>query len=96
MGSVFRGQADLKTKHNLQGRRQLLTLWTNQKGKCAPCGEPITKETGWNRHHIEPRCKDGKDILANLALLHPNCHRQLHSLGKTGLRALATGSFAEV
>ncbi|WP_295509365.1 HNH endonuclease [uncultured Pseudoalteromonas sp.] len=43
------------------------------------CRHKITKETGWNNHHIVERVKGGSDEPDNLVLLHPNCHRQLHS-----------------
>ncbi|WP_259399592.1 HNH endonuclease [Pseudoalteromonas sp. SR41-4] len=43
------------------------------------CHQKITKETGWNIHHIVERVKGGTDEMSNLVLLHPNCHRQLHS-----------------
>ncbi|WP_141056138.1 HNH endonuclease signature motif containing protein, partial [Tepidiphilus succinatimandens] len=45
------------------------------------CGEKITKETGWNIHHVLPKSLGGTDSIFNLQLLHPNCHRQLHSQG---------------
>lgn len=66
-------------KKSLAGRRRLLSLWSAQDGKCPSCGERITTKTGWNIHHLLPRHRGGKDILTNLTLLHPNCHRQLHS-----------------
>ncbi|MCF7514341.1 HNH endonuclease [Pseudoalteromonas sp. L23] len=43
------------------------------------CRHRITKETGWNIHHIVERVKGGGNELSNLVLLHPNCHRQLHT-----------------
>jgi RNA-directed DNA polymerase len=38
----------------LQGtnRHKLVTLWLQQQGKCPLCHQNITKETGWNLHHI--------------------------------------------
>ncbi|EAS1844058.1 HNH endonuclease, partial [Salmonella enterica] len=38
-----------------------------------------TRKTGWNIHHILKKSLGGSDNLENLVLLHPNCHRQLHS-----------------
>ena len=40
----------------------------------------ITWETGWDIHHIHFRGKGGTDLMSNLVMLHPNCHRQYHSL----------------
>lgn len=64
--------------------KKLSSLFVRQKGQCAQCHQPITQETGWNAHHIVPRVEGGKDTLNNLSLLHPNCHRQHHSLKAAG------------
>jgi RNA-directed DNA polymerase len=68
-------------------RRELLR---EQGGACPVCGEPITEETGWQEHHMVWRVYGGEDVLENLLLLHPNCHRQVHSqkkvVGKTASR----------
>jgi len=64
---------------DLQGRRKLVQLWREQTGRCPMCDQAITKATGWNLHHLEWRVHGGTDVLANLVLLHPNCHRQVHS-----------------
>lgn len=76
----------LRTKrmqHKLRYRSQVLNLYTRQKGICALCGYKISKETGWHDHHIVRRVDGGPDTLINRALLHPNCHAQLHSQGMT-------------
>ncbi|MGH2412206.1 MAG: group II intron reverse transcriptase/maturase [Microcystaceae cyanobacterium] len=72
----------------LQGtnRKRLINLWKAQKGKCPICEQRITKETGWNVHHITYRVHGGTDNQSNLALLHPNCHRQVHSQEETGVK----------
>jgi|GEM_PF-2332113 len=54
-------------------------LWRQQDGLCPYCGQPITWATGWSIHHIFPRSQGGSDRLANLQLMHPDCHRQLHA-----------------
>jgi RNA-directed DNA polymerase len=71
-----------ESKHmtqTLAGRGTLLYLWRIQGGKCIRCGEPITKETGWHSHHVIPKVLGGPDGATNRQLLHPECHRQLHS-----------------
>ncbi|MBF0451134.1 MAG: reverse transcriptase N-terminal domain-containing protein [Candidatus Magnetomorum sp.] len=49
----------------------------------------ITEESGWHKHHIIWRTDGGRDTNENIVLLHPNCHRQVHSqkwkVGKLGL-----------
>lgn len=61
------------------GRRKLAWLWREQGGRCPVCGQPITKQTRWHVHHKVRRSDGGSDKLTNLQLLHPTCHRQLHS-----------------
>jgi len=67
----------------LKYRKQVVSLFQNQKGRCALCGESVTKETGWHDHHIIYRSRGGDDSLANRVLLHPVCHQRLHVLGLT-------------
>ena len=43
------------------------------------CEQAITKETGWHLHHIIQQVNGGGDQPENLVLLHPNCHRKVHS-----------------
>jgi len=74
----FEERLSLTMKDNLRGRTKLLYLWSAQKGKCPSCGEAISKETGWNVHHILEKARGGSDAMSNLVLLHPNCHRQIH------------------
>ena len=65
--------------HTLVGRVILLYLWRTQGGKCPACGLPISRETGWHSHHVVPKVLGGHDGATNRQLLHPECHRQLHS-----------------
>jgi RNA-directed DNA polymerase len=65
----------------LTGRGTTRYLWREQGGKCLVCDQPLTPETGWQIHHLLWRTRGGDDTIANLALLHPNCHRQVHSEG---------------
>jgi RNA-directed DNA polymerase len=55
-------------------------LWRRQRGRCPSCRQPISVETEWHTHHIIWRVNGGSDRLDNLVLLHPTCHRQVHSL----------------
>ncbi len=69
----------------LVGRRQLLALWKRQRGLCPVCTQPIDEVTGWHSHHVVPRSQGGSDEAANLHLLHPTCHQQLHHPVGTGV-----------
>lgn len=79
--SYFEKRTAKKMEGELAGKRRLLYLWQEQNGICAICQQKITKQTGWNLHHIVWRVHGGRDALENCVLLHPNCHRQVHSLG---------------
>jgi RNA-directed DNA polymerase len=65
--------------HHLQGRRTLRYLWEQQQGMCPICQQKMTTITGWHNHHIISRSRGGSDQTENRVLLHPNCHRQVHS-----------------
>lgn len=75
----FDGRLARSMKSSLAGRRKLAWLWRWQDGACPECGERITRETGWNIHHVVRRTEGGSNRLTNLRLLHPNCHMQLHA-----------------
>lgn len=67
-----------RMQDSLQYRRRVNTLYIQQLGKCALCHQPISHETGWHEHHLIHRINGGDDSLANLVLLHPTCHQQVH------------------
>ena len=75
----FEKRLGVKMVHQLRGRRQLLYLWQQQDGLCPVCHQNITRLTGWHNHHIVWRTYGGSDMAENRVLLHPNCHRQVHS-----------------
>jgi RNA-directed DNA polymerase len=77
----FEHRLGVKMADDLNGRRQLLHLWREQNGLCPACHRKITKLTGWHNHHIVWRSHGGSDSAKNRVLLHPECHRQVHSLG---------------
>lgn len=76
-----------KMRKALQGRKQLIYLWNEQKGICPICQQRITTETGWHNHHIVWRVHGGKDTSDNRILLHPDCHRKVHQLGLTVVKS---------
>ena len=63
-----------------------IKLLIKQKGKCDICGETLLNEGGefmydgtTNIHHQQMRSKGGaKSKLANLALVHEDCHIRHH------------------
>ena len=75
----FEERLGLKMARQLLGRRQLLHLWKEQEGFCPICRQKITSLTGWHNHHIVWRSKGGSDRADNRVLLHPDCHRRVHS-----------------
>ena len=52
-----------------------------QQGKCLVCKQTMKTEEGWHIHHLVKKAHGGTDLLDNIVLLHPNCHRQVHSKG---------------
>jgi RNA-directed DNA polymerase len=79
--TYFEKRLDLHMVSRLQGKRWLIHLWKEQQGLCPICHQKITKITGWHSHHILWRSKGGSDKPENRVLLHPTCHRQVHSQG---------------
>jgi RNA-directed DNA polymerase len=77
----FDTRLSVKMADSLKGRRSLLYLWREQDGICPVCQQSITQLTGWHSHHLVWRSQGGSDGAANRVLLHPNCHRQVHSQG---------------
>jgi RNA-directed DNA polymerase len=73
------GRLGEKMFDHMKGYGQLVRLWYEQDGLCLICDQKITKESGWNIHHLVWRSKGGSDGMGNRVLLHPECHRQVHS-----------------
>jgi RNA-directed DNA polymerase len=61
------------------GKTKLARLWVQQKGICPVCKTRIEDVVNINIHRILEKAKGGKDINPNLVILHPNCHRKVHS-----------------
>lgn len=72
-------RATLKVMSNPKKRERTLAIWKTQKGKCLNCHERITNDTGWHIHHLQRKTEGGNDNVSNLVIVHPNCHRQIHS-----------------
>jgi RNA-directed DNA polymerase len=79
----FEHRLGVRMAQNLKGRRTLLYLWRQQDGLCPVCDQKITRLTGWHAHHIVRRSDGGSDGIENRVLLHPECHRKVHSQGTT-------------
>jgi RNA-directed DNA polymerase len=62
----------------LTGRGTARYLWFEQGGHCRVCAQPLRLAEGWHIHHLLWRSHGGTDLIENLVLLHPNCHRQVH------------------
>ena len=77
--TYFERRLDVQMEANLKGYKRLLRLRREQGGLCPVCDQKITKITGWHSHHMIWRVNGGKDGNSNRVLLHPNCHRQVHS-----------------
>lgn len=77
----FERRLDQKMLHHLQGKQSLRQLWLEQRGICPVCNQKITRHTGWHSHHIVWRVYGGSDDRNNRVLLHPTCHKQVHSRG---------------
>jgi RNA-directed DNA polymerase len=77
----FEKRLGLKMLDTLKGRRQLRRLWIEKNGLCPVCQQKITELTGWHNHHIVWRSHGGTDTIDNRVLLHPTCHRQVHTQG---------------
>ncbi len=59
-------------------------LLKHQQGKCNWCGLLFVMGEDWELDHVTPRRLGGKDVYANLQLLHQHCHDQKTAVeGKT-------------
>ena len=59
--------------------KKLLGIWKSQDGICPVCKQGMKTDSQWEMHHILEKSKGGEDNPSNLIMLHPNCHRQVHS-----------------
>ena len=77
--AYFEKRLTIRMKNTLKGKGMLLNLWLQQQGICPVCNQPITTETEWDNHHIQWRSQGGSEKASNRVLVHPNCHRLIHS-----------------
>ncbi|MDD5412146.1 MAG: group II intron reverse transcriptase/maturase [Methylobacter sp.] len=75
----FEKRLHVKMTKGQVGKTKLAKLWVQQKGICPVCKMRIDDVENINIHHITEKAKGGKDINSNLLILHPNCHRKVHS-----------------
>jgi len=75
----FEKRLEVKMTKESVRRTKLAKLWVQQKGICPVCKTRIDNVENFNIHHIVEKAKGGKDINSNLVILHPNCHRKVHS-----------------
>jgi hypothetical protein len=75
----FEARLARQMAHTLRGSRQIDYLWRAQNGVCPVCQQKLTEATRWHNHHLVWRSLGGPDTADNRVLLHPNCHRQVHS-----------------
>ena len=83
LGALLRGTPGRDDEAGPHRERRYGVLWNEQDGRCPVCRQPITPQTEWHLHHLVWRSKGGSDRADNQVLLHPNCHRQVHSQGLT-------------
>ena len=82
----FEARAHALARRNPGWRYDEYRLWQRQGGKCLMCRQDLTEERGWDIHHQVWKVYGGTDDVNNLVLLHPNCHRQLHSRAAAAFR----------
>jgi RNA-directed DNA polymerase len=75
----FEERTALQMRDSQIGYNKLVRLWFRQEGICPQCDHKITSETGWHLHHQVWVVNGGDDSFANLVLMHPTCHQQLHA-----------------
>jgi RNA-directed DNA polymerase len=78
--TYFEDRLGQKMKGSVTGQVKWLRLWWSQDKECPICNEKIRKEGGWKIHLILPKSEGGADNISNLVMVHPDCHKQIHSL----------------
>lgn len=65
-----------RERHELD-RNLREALWQRCGGQCEACSGELDR--GAQAHHRKRRSQGGDDSVTNLVLLHPLCHRRIHS-----------------
>lgn len=66
-------------KEGKMQRGKLRLIWERQGHRCPICHQIFRDNDDWDVHHIIRRVDGGGDEIDNLMMLHPNCHRLIHS-----------------
>jgi RNA-directed DNA polymerase len=74
----FERRQQEKMRKNYQGRQQLVSLRKAQKGQCIMCRQEMPMNES-ELHFKQAWTHKGSDNITNLALIHPQCHQQLHA-----------------
>ena len=75
----FENRLDWKLKESSTGKKKLARLWVSQEMRCPICKQFLDAKGKWNIHYLHLRTEGGSDNLSNLIMVHPDCHRQIHS-----------------
>ncbi|WP_020533382.1 HNH endonuclease [Flexithrix dorotheae] len=75
---------------------KLRKLYLRQEGRCKVCQAKITSETFKNTYHVVNEYFSGSNNLENFQLLHPNCHKQLHSNDRFSIQPQQTSNLSVV
>jgi RNA-directed DNA polymerase len=75
----FENRHDWKLNESPTGKKKLARLWVSQEMRCPVCQQPLEPNGKWNIHYIQLRSEGGTDNQSNLIMVHPDCHRQIHS-----------------
>lgn len=76
--AYFAERKHKQMKRRLEDRAVARLLWHRQLGACPVCRQSFDALDKWHVHHAIGRNKDDSDKLANLRLVHPVCHQQVH------------------
>ena len=82
-----------KTMQKMRNRRkgQEAKVYEQQQGLCIVCNRKLTSNDPVHLHHIRYKSEGGEDTVENLMMLHPDCHRQIHSANSAGLHNAKCG-----
>lgn len=78
----FEEREDLKMRNELKGRTIISRLYKNQNGICPVCGSKITIDTDFRIHQVI------QNNVTLKTLVHPLCHRKLHTNNEENMLAL--------